>query len=1831
MSDVNNNEKEIVFSNNDLPQPTSDLNEIDLSDSNNSDVENVEDQNQDQEIVLSNNNSDPNSNEDNQEIEISDTNNESESKDNKEEDIQLSSNTNTNANANSNNSNIESIDLFNNANVIEVENVEEIPEHEREYTDQVYRQLLQNELFSELPIEKQNSKLFQTQVITLVEKLLDLKKIGEERVKQPKGYNPMRQGAVDGQFPTGHLYPIVYNKKVIYRITKTDENNDEVENSFDVRLYGDPEGYIVENQVDVFMKEQELGYKFKRDEIKYDQYYQELNELLAPYKEANKKIGYTLTATHDQPALRYFNLDSYKWEQYVNSAPFETSYEVIDPYSKKRSTVRKTIVAGDRYTVVGFYLNRKNKDSLLTSLIGEPTNKWSKFGKAATITKIEQSGAKLMITAPNHNLVNRQKVYLSNTNCFPQIDGVFKDKIEVIDNDQFTVPGQLVKAGDTGQVFSTLKLDVERYDAELGTDNTLKLTKNGKKADIETIWRNTTPAVIMFDKEKLSREEYIALVYALIPDYKAIIENELHCIDHDTNLQKINKYFQDNYNLSIYDVNISCIAQLKDRIKERIEEEEKEAAKEKEERSKQKYTPRKVEYSPVFADEYLKNKVVEKLYGQYPHFGKDSDGDVSRFKWINSQPDHGAIYLIIVAIENYAKDSKTEMDKLAKSFKDEQKTVEKKITQEQKAKQYFKECGKYKVQYSSIEKLKEDQTKYEAGDIAIIQTVDNKGARIISENDGKLFRWENGWKELSDSYFSSIQQLCDLNTTDLKKLSIDKLICMYNDRCKPKKLDLLENRMNRIDNALETLTTMLDSVSDEKLKDQYQRLLKAYHFLTFKSPEKGDDETIPDEHGPLLTTELTNKIDRVKRAQLRAYLIYALIRKDGLTIGDYIYSKKWKEPMLCGHWNYLMWSEEATNSVIKGNLYQKMLDKFGDDGQVEIGFQTCRVCGRHLNIVDYDESEGLNQLGERRVTRETYQSAVIDTKQLLERERALFDTYKTINCADNNFKTTILNAGVSAEKLPDAYKVCETLNSISDKIGVSIRSTDFMKIIIDTVNRHRLPVSEIKHKREEWVKLKEKKGLDTYKLNQLDSRGYFKDSYNRYLLNNENKLNILLAMRILISLQTANPPYIVGKILVPCSFRGYEGEHGIEFMACVLRKMGIVYEYFKTELGKVQLRPLSESKTIENCWYNYKKFREDPQIGVLFMKKREKVVEKKKIEIVVDNKFGENVKIESDFMEQVKQSKKTTTEYEKFLARRRYLERQLINSIFEIVHSAEVDMMNPEIMSVSMGACCVAPVNEDTYDFYNKISDNKTNKLREQLNKFAEYSKLFLQKGSITYNVGDSGKWYLTSNDGSLIQRDPSNTIILEKFMTYCSEGVTRGQLHVFNKEGRCFKCEQSKKEIRETNYTLNQYFDLLKTIRSITSKPLARDVELEKLKDFDTIRYECTDNYDRLVTQFVNKLSKLLRKDNDPEFVGKYLSAIENLGFYKNELEELKNNIHEDNEKKQIQAFELIQKQRVQNIKSYINDYFRKYISIIANQHKTKRYLNINGMNQEKSTQIQMEIFGDQEKFDFFLDNNYSAIFKKLKFDFSSNEINKVNGYPTVYNYNYSKVLKQSPFTYSYASNMLIYMLIVQLNGFLDIDFVSTTNTEEMDIKDNVAAYRIVATFIEKIFDIINDESEIYNMSETNYNKFLDSMKQEQRKHMESALEKAGSAPQEQLNVEQIEQFDYGDFEGKTTIDIAKEQEMEDEVLTDRAKSDLKSQLGRDATANEIEQYKESFEHEQEVADEEYHDNFNMFQPKEGLNVMEVGDDYGEMQQGTENEGDGFNDFTQAELFGSN
>jgi len=74
------------------------------------------------------------------------------------------------------------------------------------------------------------------------------------------------------------------------------------------------------------------------------------------------------------------------------------------------------------------------------------------------------------------------------------------------------------------------------------------------------------------------------------------------------------------------------------------------------------------------------------------------------------------------------------------------------------------------------------------------------------------------------------------------------------------------------------------------------------------------------------------------------------------------------------------------------------------------------------------------------------------------------------------------------------------------------------------------------------------------------------------------------------------------------------------------------------------------------------------------------------------------------------------------------------------------------------------------------------------------------------------------------------------------------------------------------------------------------------------------------------------------------------------------------------------------------------------------------------------------------------------------------------------------------------------------------------------------------------------------------------------------------------------------------------------------REKLGPDATDNQIESFKEEYLKDKQQEDYIYNKEFNMMQPKEGFEILEVGDDYGEMEQGTENEGDGVSVYTEQE-----
>jgi len=208
---------------------------------------------------------------------------------------------------------------------------------------------------------------------------------------------------------------------------------------------------------------------------------------------------------------------------------------------------------------------------------------------------------------------------------------------------------------------------------------------------------------------------------------------------------------------------------------------------------------------------------------------------------------------------------------------------------------------------------------------------------------------------------------------------------------------------------------------------------------------------------------------------------------------------------------------------------------------------------------------------------------------------------------------------------------------------------------------------------------------------------------------------------------------------------------------------------------------------------------------------------------------------------------------------------------------------------------------------------------------------------------------------------------------------------------------------------------------------------------------------------------------------------------------------------------------------------------------------------------------------------------------------------------------VKESKFNLKNATDVLMYILIDQLGKFL--------------INENAIT---VANFILSMFDIIMSDKTIFDMSEKEIEKYRTTIYyHEYNKYRKEIAVEGSKADTHFLKMQGLATED-----GTIDIDSLIQQDnqlqennfkrgLQDEEITDFAKQ----RLGQDATDEQIEAFKETYKKNQHQEEYIYTNEFNMGQPMEDSEILEVGDDYGYMPQGTENEGAGISVYSQAEF----
>ena len=315
-----------------------------------------------------------------------------------------------------------------------------------------------------------------------------------------------------------------------------------------------------------------------------------------------------------------------------------------------------------------------------------------------------------------------------------------------------------------------------------------------------------------------------------------------------------------------------------------------------------------------------------------------------------------------------------------------------------------------------------------------------------------------------------------------------------------------------------------------------------------------------------------------------------------------------------------------------------------------------------------------------------------------------------------------------------------------------------------------------------------------------------------------------------------------------------------------------------------------------------------------------------------------------------------------------------------------------------------------------------------------------------------------------------------------------------------------------------------------------------------------------------------------------------------------------------------LFQNYRVHILKKIINNYFRKYISIIANKCNISKVPAISFITvDELATEMQQYIIFENQRIIKYITPENSVLFKNFKFEYSFDFINNIYGISDIYNCKYTKIIKESNFNIVNTGDLLLYLLLKQLTNFLiqpwsEYEF-HNSNDKEFDLlkHDN---NKIFAKFIISIFDIIQDNEESLNLSDKRIDKFKTNKRENIIMSSIAAVDKLdGLAKQfyfsKATRSGSIDELDYAAWDEDNNIKEKLDLEDNTYGLETMAKKELTDITGSAPTESEISDFTESYLENEKVDMDDFESDFIFDDPKEGLDVIESGYNYGSLPQG--------------------
>jgi hypothetical protein len=1778
MNNNNNSNKEIIFKNNNSNiEENSDNNENYNVENFNNSLENNKDNNTVIEANKENNNIIINENNSNN----FEQNNNSE-KNNKINIIKLDDNGNNSneeivfLNANSNNEIKDFISDVSKEVVLEQEVF--IKEDERIYTDDIiYLTEIQNQILSSYPVSKQGLKYIQENAEDLAKEIIKTANMGFEK------YNLLKNNIqyklifdyLNNNFNSKWVIPIVYDKHKIYSKLKDDyetieddknifSENENKENYFFTESLEDSRGIIEENQRNQHIILKSISHQSAIGKITYKNFLNDVNNIIYPYIEKTNNnsdinVGYITSPKNSNLVLRYYDMDNTLWNTRVAMNEVNTKLDILDENKKIKDTKEISLINGEKINIIGFMVipfGGENMSNFIDkSIVFTPDNYLNHlnkpFYKVGNINRIYSNTDSIIIDIPNHNIKDGEKIYISNTNSFPNINNVYQKSVKVINENSILIKSniKIINEGTYGIIYKTSDIEYDLYDITKGIDNfNINFVKSNYNDKIESDIHNK---IYLFNSIKIaSKDELKNIINIIFPSLDNIILFEKENLKKCYTIDDVNKLLK-KYNISINDLFIENINTIKNILTENMNKIIEQQKNIKINNIEYHLSDKKLFIDDTYylSDKYINSPDIIKYYGNYPYFNMNCDCSEIRLNWIHSQKDFGELFFINILLSNNKKNNKNILKYISdkkseyiKEFEDVNKNYKKEQNMYNKVDKKYFTYQPYIVRKSDIENEFSDMKKVLPNKSTIFLNGEilfwvDKKPEIMKDIPDNTFALVNNdlWVCKNDKWtisdlkpsYDSIIKICMLDNIDISEITLDDLeyLIRKDTSCKSKSLLRIEDKYKLLEDIKNKYSLLEEYCKNNEFIKQIEtkkdKIIQKYYIETLKNSvnnkllknenyilDSDDKNENSDEKKNKKTDKLhhlLNAIYNIKNMYDQQNLIYDIIDKDGILIGMDIYSKKYKRKMgICGHNIFFKNAANSNDIETRDKILKDMLSKYSDNGKEEKNNHICINCGEFLLNNDFDDTEGFNNNGMIIKSRFIWKEENIDTEQ----EEVDFtniamlyqDDEIEIDCHDDSFKSILLDNGLSTDNIEEASEICSIIkNNLYSKVGINLSNKQLISLIIDSIQKiNEIPNYNLFLYRE--IKKYQDKGFSKSDIEKMNSKGIFKGLYNR---NKKLRKYSIIAARFLITVQTSIP--VLKRITATsiCPFNSFYDDDGFNFMACILKEMQFV------EI-KEQGIEVYKSTLIES----YNNFKKSIIIRNLFKEKEiynSKIRDKKdyfKYDIINSEKeLIEVSPLDKDFKEKIfKISNIDEFKYlhDLYIRRLNYVNKKIKKIIRNVISKSE---LSEPYFGLPELSCCKEDIGEyiSYYVYIQENSDEKIFDLINESNELYEYSKLFLNYGvSSRIYFNDKNKNIGIFNNFDIDNIDlTDDSIIKLMFETYVDEGYYKGtkREYIGSEESLYdLKSGKTKNEIINASYTIEQYKDLLNSIENINKKIYVKDEK--PVNKFLNLKNEYSERLNSQIKVLVSNIAIVLNK-KDKDFESKYIDFIKNMGIFKS-----MNNIYKKNDNISKKKNEMNQeKYRFNYLKKVYIQYILKYSNMIKNNiNKKREEFDIQFSKDLISKEIQTDIYKYYDIFDKFLHEDVSKFFSNVVFDYSSKDIDTIFATDILYDYKFEKIKKYSDFNFNDASNVMLYIIVSQLNKIIIfkgvddplkkdelIDYEDDDDDliKKMDtMKSNMKTIRskYICEFILLIFHLIDEDNEIFEKCENETEKIKNS-----------------------------------------------------------------------------------------------------------------------------------------------